>query len=235
MIFVIVASKWNLVAVITRSLVVALAKTDDVVISLNLKREIAARSMIARNDGHCVPLFLVTNQPEKNDTTMSILKQARINAKLSVEEVSRQLNIRKHYIIALEEDKLEEIPAGVYAQGYIRMYSKFLGIQIEQEIVKPELSASDPYARVVDTFGGKNNLGMATAVIFALIVGTWFYMLGIHKNDDGGLVQNLENLEPVNYMLNMQEPRKDIEDLTQVDFKLPNNESSSDGLNDTNN
>ena len=57
---------------------------------------------------------------------MSILKQARIDANLSIEDVSRQLNIRKHYIIALEENKLEEIPAALYAQGYIRIYSKFL-------------------------------------------------------------------------------------------------------------
>ena len=167
---------------------------------------------------------------------MSILKQARIDANLSIEDVSRQLNIRKHYIIALEENKLEEIPAAVYAQGYIRIYSKFLGIKnVDQEIEKIGIPSNNTYTKVLDTFGGRNNLGVATAIIFALIVGTWFYILGLQNNNDGGLVKNLENLEPANYMLNMQEPQKDTEDIMKVDLKLPNIESSSHGLNETDN
>jgi len=167
---------------------------------------------------------------------MSILKQARINAKLSIADVSRQLNIRKHYIVALEENKLEEIPAAVYVQGYMKIYSKFLGIEnIDQEKEKLEILSNNAYAKVMDTFGGRNNLGLATAIIFALIVGTWFYMLGTQNNNDSGLVKNLENLEPTNYMLNIQEPRQDTEDMMKVDLKLPNIESSSHGLNDTHN
>jgi len=167
---------------------------------------------------------------------MSILKQARMNANLSIEDVSRQLNIRKHYIIALEEDKLEEIPAAVYAQGYMKLYAKFLGIKnIDHEIEKIVIPSNNTYTKVLDTFGGRNNLGVATAIIFALIVGAWAYILGMQNNKDSGLVKHLENLEPANYMLNIQEPKKNVEDIMKVDLKLLNIESSSHGLNDTDN
>ena len=150
---------------------------------------------------------------------MSILQQTRIKAQLSIEDVSRQLNIRKHYIIALEEDRLDEIPSAVYAQGYLKIYSKFLGVEnIAQEKEKLEAKSNNAYTKVVDTLGGRNNLGLTISVIFALIVGTWFYMIVIQNTHDDGLVKNLENLEPTNYMLNIQEPRRDVEDIMKVDL-----------------
>jgi|GEM_PF-3420331 len=149
---------------------------------------------------------------------MSILQQTRIKAQLSIEDVSRQLNIRKHYIIALEEDRLDEIPSAVYAQGYLKIYSKFLVENIAQEKEKLEAKSNNAYTKVVDTLGGRNNLGLTISVIFALIVGTWFYMIVIQNTHDDGLVKNLENLEPTNYMLNIQEPRRDVEDIMKVDL-----------------
>ena len=162
---------------------------------------------------------------------MSTLKQARINAKLSVEEVSRQLNIRKHYIVALEENNLEEIPAGIYAQGYMKMYSKFLGI--EHEDTTASNNQNDAYSSVME-FGSKNNLGMMTAMIFVLVLAAWLYMVALPDVDDKGIMRNLEDLEATNYMLNIEEPGNTA-DITKVDLKLPNIEEISDGFNESNN
>lgn len=60
----------------------------------------------------------------------SKLKEAREKAGYTVEEVAEKLNIRKQYIIFLEDGNLEGIPGKVYAEGYTKLYSEFLGIEI---------------------------------------------------------------------------------------------------------
>ena len=166
---------------------------------------------------------------------MSTLKEARINANLSINEVSRQLNIRKHYIVALEENRLEEIPSGIYAQGYIKMYSKLLGIEyVDPGISDSNLNQNDAYRNVIE-FGTKNNLGIVTAIIFVFAMAAWIYMIALPSVDEIGVVQNLENVEPVNYMLNIQPPKSDAEDGMKVDLKLLNIEGISDGFNESNN
>ena len=62
----------------------------------------------------------------------SILKDTRERAGLAIEDVARQLKIRRQYLIALEEEKLDEIPGEVYAQGYMRMYATYLGIDPDE-------------------------------------------------------------------------------------------------------
>jgi hypothetical protein len=166
---------------------------------------------------------------------MSALKQARISAKLSIEEVSSQLNIRKHYIVALEENRPEDLPPGVYAQGYIKMYSKFLGIEyMNPEIVNNNLDRNDTYRNAIE-FGTKNNLGMLTAIIFVVVLAVWIYTVALPSVDNNGLVQNLENIEPANYMLNIEEPKNNAADTIKVDFKSLNMEEISDGFNESNN
>lgn len=56
------------------------------------------------------------------------LKQARIEAGKTIEEVASHLKIKKQYLVALEEEKLELLPAEVYAKGYLKLYSKYLGL-----------------------------------------------------------------------------------------------------------
>lgn len=59
------------------------------------------------------------------------LKEARENAGYSIEEVSKKLNIRKQYLIDLEEENYEGIPGQVYVNGYTKLYENFLGINID--------------------------------------------------------------------------------------------------------
>lgn len=66
----------------------------------------------------------------QHNESESILKKARLAAGLDVADVARALNIRKKYIIALEEEKYHELPAKVYIRGYLRLYSEFLGVDL---------------------------------------------------------------------------------------------------------
>lgn len=59
------------------------------------------------------------------------LKEARIQAGYSIEEVAKVLNIRKQYLHALEEEDYHILPGQVYIEGYKKLYAKYLGISLK--------------------------------------------------------------------------------------------------------
>ena len=63
----------------------------------------------------------------------SDLKEAREKAGYTIEEVAEKLNIRKQYIICLEEGKFDELPGKIYAEGYTKMYHELLGLELPQK------------------------------------------------------------------------------------------------------
>jgi cytoskeletal protein RodZ len=67
------------------------------------------------------------------------LKEARIQAGYSVEMVARELNIRKRYLQALEDEDYHILPGQVYIDGYKKIYAKYLGISlITDEVAKED-------------------------------------------------------------------------------------------------
>jgi len=82
------------------------------------------------------------------------LLQARILKNLSLEEVSKKINIRPEYLKALEEERFERLPAGLYGKNYIREYSNFLNLntkEILHDWDEQVLSGSpeDPFSRKI--------------------------------------------------------------------------------------
>ncbi len=73
------------------------------------------------------------------------LKQARIDSGKTIDEVASYLKIKRRYLVALEEDQLELLPAEVYTKGYLKLYSNYLGLKLSsvededniEEITKP--------------------------------------------------------------------------------------------------
>lgn len=63
----------------------------------------------------------------------SPLKHARIESGKTIEEVASCLKIKKQYLVALEEEKLELIPAAVYVKGYLKLYSNYLGVSLPHD------------------------------------------------------------------------------------------------------
>ncbi|MCC8417027.1 MAG: helix-turn-helix domain-containing protein [Rickettsia endosymbiont of Bryobia graminum] len=62
--------------------------------------------------------------------TLLPLKQARIDSRKTIDEVASYLKIKRQYLVALEEDKMELLPAEVYTKGYIKLYSNYLGLKL---------------------------------------------------------------------------------------------------------
>jgi len=63
-----------------------------------------------------------------------ILKKARESKHLSLEDVSERSRISKHIVLAMEEDKLDEIKSGFYAKSFVKTYAAFLGASNEPSV-----------------------------------------------------------------------------------------------------
>jgi cytoskeleton protein RodZ len=61
-------------------------------------------------------------------TVGQALREAREGQKLKIENISAILKIREDHLTALEEDDFDLLPGSVYAIGFIRTYSKHLGL-----------------------------------------------------------------------------------------------------------
>lgn len=61
----------------------------------------------------------------------AILKEARIKAGLSQETVADELNLVVARVDALETDRYEKLASDVFALGYLRRYSKLVGVDEE--------------------------------------------------------------------------------------------------------
>lgn len=67
-------------------------------------------------------------------TVGEILKKARLEKRLTFEEVEKNLRIRKKYLIALEENAWGKLPSSPYIKGFIRNYSSLLGLKPDEMI-----------------------------------------------------------------------------------------------------
>jgi cytoskeleton protein RodZ len=73
-----------------------------------------------------------------------ILRRTRIHYKQSVSDVERALRIRAIQIEAIESGDLSQLPGRVYAIGFVRSYSEYLGLDSERmvELFKTQAAGS---------------------------------------------------------------------------------------------
>lgn len=86
-----------------------------------------------------------TNTPPTVDTSHPLgqrLKQMREKKNLSLDEVSKETNILKRHLIALENGDFENLPQTTFARGFAVSYGKFLGI--DPQIVSQSFDAQYP-------------------------------------------------------------------------------------------
>ncbi|HAM88201.1 MAG: Transcriptional regulator, XRE family [Candidatus Falkowbacteria bacterium GW2011_GWC2_38_22] len=69
-----------------------------------------------------------------SETVGRKLKQARNDKRIELDSAARQLKINIKYLEALENGQLKKLPAGVYAQNYLRTYADFLGLDVAEII-----------------------------------------------------------------------------------------------------
>ena len=74
--------------------------------------------------------FKNTEITNKYEEVARLLKNARLEKHLSIEETALRLNINRSYLEALENGRFDELPAGLYGKNFLRRYCRLLGIDL---------------------------------------------------------------------------------------------------------
>src|SRR5688572_19389572 len=111
-----------------------------------------------------------------------ILQTARERKGIDLVRAERETKIRARHLVALESGDLDDLPAPVYAKGFLRNYSQYLGLDPEEMLSRWRREADRP--RKAETVkiapppqpitaprqGFKLTSGLVVAVILSLIV-----------------------------------------------------------------
>ncbi len=62
----------------------------------------------------------------------ALLRGRRKELNLSLKEIENSTSIRSSYLEAIEEGKIQQCVAGIYATGFLRQYASFLGLDAEK-------------------------------------------------------------------------------------------------------
>jgi cytoskeleton protein RodZ len=58
----------------------------------------------------------------------SSLQEARSRRRLELSQVERETRIRSRYLLALEDERFDVLPAPAYTRGFLRTYAEYLGL-----------------------------------------------------------------------------------------------------------
>ncbi len=75
---------------------------------------------------------MIQSKPMK--TVGEILKKARLEKNLDYDVVEKRTKIRKKFLAALEKNDWSSLPSPTYIKGFIRNYSRFLGLKPEEMV-----------------------------------------------------------------------------------------------------
>lgn len=68
-------------------------------------------------------------------TVGEILKKARLEKKISLEDTEKTTKIRQKYLRALEENDFDKLPPPTFTKGFIKNFSEFLGLNSKQVLM----------------------------------------------------------------------------------------------------
>ncbi len=80
----------------------------------------------------------------------SLLTRAREARGLTLEDAERDTRISRRYLQALEAEQFEVIPAPVYARGFLRSYSQYLGLDPQETLAMFPREDDPEYQRAAD-------------------------------------------------------------------------------------
>jgi cytoskeleton protein RodZ len=71
------------------------------------------------------------------------LKLEREKRKITLEQISVSTKIGTRMLQALEEDKFNQLPGGIFNKGFVRAYSRFVGLDEDQTVAEYLLASGD--------------------------------------------------------------------------------------------
>lgn len=100
-----------------------------------------------------------------------ILRAAREQQGLTLDQVEAALRIRRSYLEALEADNFEALTAPVYAKGFLSNYARYLGLDPEEMLRLYTGRPSEPQLTPITSFSPPpRRLAPAVAVLATLLI-----------------------------------------------------------------
>ncbi len=95
--------------------------------------------------------------PKKITTETSIgekLQTARRTRNWDIESIAKKLKIRTEYLIAMEENRFDSLPAGLYGKNFLKQYAVYLGMKPKEIFKDIDLSLfgeneTDPFSQKI--------------------------------------------------------------------------------------
>ncbi len=121
-----------------------------------------------------------------------LLRDARESQGLDIANISAILKIREDHLMALEEDDFDRLPGSVYAIGFIRTYSRHLGLNAS-DLIEQYKSNTIPVPKQeieIDVGEEKQNIpdivkiAVGAVVVLAIVI-IWLFA-GAPSDDDAG-------------------------------------------------
>lgn len=72
------------------------------------------------------------------------LREARQALGLSIQDVEQATRIRRAFLVALEEDRLQDLPDPAYARGFVRNYARHVGLDAQPLVAAFEHQVASP-------------------------------------------------------------------------------------------
>lgn len=94
----------------------------------------------------------------------SLLSRAREARGLTLEDAERDTRISRRYLQALETEQFEVIPAPVYARGFLRSYSQYLGLDPAEALDMFPREDDPQYQRAADSHAPAQRASKETPV-----------------------------------------------------------------------
>lgn len=82
-----------------------------------------------------------------------MLRSKRKEMNLSLKEVENATSIRSAYLEAIEEGSITHLIAGIYAQGFLKQYASFLGMEVDQLVRDNPIAFRMPGEKHEFTYG----------------------------------------------------------------------------------
>src|SRR4051794_19157347 len=85
------------------------------------------------------------------------LRRERVKRNLDLEQISRELKISSRFLQAIEDERFEKLPGGVFAKAFVRQYSRLLGLNEDElasqvdQMLEPVIPETAEPARQIKT------------------------------------------------------------------------------------
>ena len=126
-----------------------------------------------------------------------ILKDAREEKNISLDDIQAETKIQKRYLVAIEQDDFNALPGKFYARAFIKEYAQAVGLdpdEVLQGFDESEIASEEPatqYTRMNRTNQAKDSKGssflsfLPTVIVIILIIAILFTAWSLYQKKTG--------------------------------------------------